>query len=136
MKLLFPAIVVIALTSTQAMAWGLGDIGGQLLKKGAESAVSGAVHGDNKQQTQQQREQAAAALNGQTAEPAAADGVVTGIASDAASQAASNAMANSGIPGSAVVGNVAGGLVKGFGGLFKKKPVPAAASGEPVTAAP
>ena len=73
---------------------------------------------------QHRNNQATAGLNDQPAEPATAGGVATNIASDAASQAASNAMAKSGIPGAGVAGNVAGGLVKGMGGFFKKKPQP------------
>lgn len=141
-----------ALLSTEASAWGLGDIGGQILRKGAESAVSSAVNGGSKQQNQQQAVQgmsqsaegqatdAAATLNNQQPQPDnTVGGVATGVAANVASDAASNAMARSGIPGAAVAGNVAGGLVKGVGGLFKKKPQPAAqpeAAAVPAEAAP
>lgn len=139
----------LALASTQAAAWGLGDIGGQILRKGAESAANSAVNGGNKQQNQQQAVQgmanaaegeavdASANLNNANpSEPATVGGVATGIASDAASQAASNAMAKSGIPGAGVAGNVAGGLVKGLGGMFKKKPAEAAPQPEGAPAQP
>ncbi|HEX5277837.1 MAG TPA: hypothetical protein VFW42_09235 [Fluviicoccus sp.] len=132
MKRWLLAALIAGTASSQAMAWGLGDIGGQMLRKGAENAVGSAVNGGSKQQTQQQAVQGMTqAAEGQTApaaetEPATAGGVATGIASDAASQAATNAMAKSGIPGAGVAGNVAGGLVKGLGGMFKKKPQPAA----------
>lgn len=133
-RFLFVAVIS-TLSANQAMAWGLSEIGGKLLQKGVEGAVTSTVNGGNAQQTQQQStqnvqqetvsqaQQGAESLNAQSQiDPNSAQGVATNIASDAASQATTNALQHSGIPGAGVVGGVAGSLVKGFGGMFKKKP--------------
>ncbi len=135
MKRFLLVAVITTLSTSQAMAWGLGDIGGKLLQKGVEGAVTSTVNGDNTKQTQQQStqnvqqeavnqaQQGADSLNAQgQVDPNSAQGVATNIASDTASQATANALQHSGIPGAGVVGGVAGGLVKVFGGMFKKKP--------------
>lgn len=121
MKRWILAALITGAASSQALAWGLGDIGGQILRKGAETTVTNAVNGGTK----------APAATGTPSEaaPATTGGVVTEAASDAASQATTNALAKSGVPGAGVAGNVAGGLVKGLGGMFKKKP-----AAEPVPA--
>lgn len=106
----------------QAHAWGLSEIGGKLLQKGVETTVNSAVNADKPQPTAQTGEAA----------PTTVDGVATTIAADTASQAATDAMSKSGIPGAGVAGSVAGGLVKGFGGMFKKK----SAEEQPVNAQP
>lgn len=112
--------LVAMLSTSQAMAWGLGEIGGKLLQKGVESAVTGKAP-QNQQEVINQTLEATDAANAQN--PNTVEGVATNVASDAASNAATNALQNSGVPGAAAIGGVAGGLVKGFGGMFKKKPV-------------
>lgn len=111
------------LASSQASAWGLGDIGGQLLKKGAETAVTNTV---SKPQTPPAEAGAA--------DPNSAGNIATQAAAGVASDAAADAMAKSGVPGGAVAGKRAGGLVKGIGGMFKKKaPADATAPSSPDT---
>jgi hypothetical protein len=135
MKRILLVAVVATLSTSQAMAWGLGDIGGKLLQKGVEGAVNSSVNGGNSKEVQydttqnvqqeavNQAQQGADTLNAQgQVDPNSVQGVATNIASDAASQATTNALQNTGIPGAGAVGNVAGGLVKGFGSMFKKKP--------------
>lgn len=144
MKKIVAVALVATLSASQAMAWGLSEIGGKLLQKGVEGAVNSSVNGGNTKQAQQQGTQnvqqeavnqaqiGADTLNANgNQDPNSVEGVATNIASDAASQAATNALQNSGIPGAGAVGNVAGSLVKGFGGMFKKKPVEADTSTQP-----
>ncbi len=118
---------ICALCSGQASAWGLGDIGGKVL----QGAVTGAVSGDNSQVIKQQAVQTTAEeVNAQAQQNAQAnqvdpntlEGAATNMAADATSQATANALAKSGVPGAAAIGGAAGSLVKGFGGMFKKKP--------------
>jgi hypothetical protein len=124
MKRVFSIGLVAMLSTSQAMAWGLGEIGGKLLQKGVESAVTGKAPQTTptvQQEVINQTLQSTDAANAQN--PNSVEGVATNVASDVASNAATNALQNSGVPGAAAIGGVAGGLVKGFGGMFKKKPV-------------
>ena len=103
------------------LAWGLGEIGGKLLQKGVESAVTGKAPQNTptvQQEVINQTLQSTDAANAQ--DPNSVEGVATNVASDVATNAATNALQNSGVPGAAAIGGVAGGLVKGFGGCLRK----------------
>ena len=117
---------VCGVLSSQAGAWGLGDLGGKVL----QGAVTGAVSGKNSDAIKQDATQNAtdevsrqADENAQAnaVDPNTLEGAATNIAADAASQTATNALSKTGIPGAAAIGAAAGSIVKGFGGMFKKK---------------
>ena len=109
MKRVFSIGLVAMLSTSQAMAWGLGEIGGKLLQKGVESAVTGKAPQNTptvQQEVINQTLQSTDAANAQN--PNSVEGVATNVASDVASNAATNALQNSGVPGAAAIGGVAG----------------------------
>lgn len=118
---------ICALCSGQASAWGLGDIGAKVLQNTVNNAVSGQNSDTIKKDATQTaadeaNKQAQANAEANPVDPNTLEGAATNIAADAASNAASDALAKSGVPGAAAIGGAAGSLVKGFGGMFKKKP--------------
>lgn len=125
MKKTLITAIMFGTLSTQAFAWGLGDIGAKVL----QGAVTGAVTGKNSDAIKQDATQTTAEEvnkqaqeNANAVDPNSLEGAATNIAADAAKNAATEALAKTGIPGAAVIGGAAGSLVKGFGGMFKKKP--------------
>lgn len=126
MKHLFFVAALYATLSTQANAWGLGDIGAKVLQSTVNNAVNGknseTIKNDAAQTAADEvNQQAQANADANAVDPNTLEGAATNIAADAASNAASDALSKSGVPGAAVIGGAAGSLVKGFGGMFKKK---------------
>lgn len=126
MKKILIIAAICTTVSTQASAWGLGDIGAKVLQNTVTNAVSGQNSDTIKKDATQTaadeiNQQAQQNADANQVDPNTLEGAATNIAADAASNAASEALSKSGIPGAAAIGGAAGSLVKGFGGMFKKK---------------
>lgn len=137
-------LLTVLLLSPLARATDLKAIGQQLMNKGVESAVSGAVSGtggkqiakDTQQAVQDQAKQEAATAsaefgkNAPAAETNPLGSMATGMAAQAASAKAGQLVKGS---NSALAGQVAGDAVKGAAGMIDQKlkgtpePAPAAA---------
>lgn len=126
MKKTLITAIVFGTLSTQAAAWGLSDIGAKVLQSTVTNAVSGQSSDTIKKDATQTaadevNKQAQQNADANAVDPNTLEGAATNIAADAATNAASEALSKSGVPGAAAIGGAAGSLVKGFGGMFKKK---------------
>lgn len=103
MKHLFFVAALCATLSTQANAWGLGDIGAKVLQSTVNNAVNGknseTIKNDAAQTAADEvNQQAQANADANAVDPNTLEGAATNIAADAASNAASDALSKSGVP--------------------------------------